>query len=426
MIRRVLLLALLLPAVGVAQEWSPVFFGRASAESGSVPGSATLEVLTGLEASWGEASAALKPGLALSEGRPRWELPEAWLSWSGGFWSAQVGLWPETPGPALLRSLKPALTVGSGTAFLATAGQDRVPSPAKAMLRFIGGEWSWQGEVGLWRPAPETPWPDSPWFPPKDIPRTFAVAGLEYHLGSVSTSPGEEGSPGTEWPLRSEVRWSALWGDAAVGVYHGPDSQVLIVPGLTNFGSGVGNEFDLLLTPRWNTVWQGWLALEVPVAGGKFWTEQRWTGNRLRTVDGTELVEGDVFTVEPQTGASTVWEGLAGASYSLSVGPAGTLRLWTEASLYRPLGTEAPAPEFTEQWVAGASWEESQGRGRVDVLGGSPWDRSQGWMWTRITWNWMEGRSLWLGSPVFWGKEDSAWGQYRNRRVLALGTTWEQ
>lgn len=419
------LLVLLGPSVG-AQEFSPLFSGGVSAEAGDQPGSLHAVVDMGFDARWEALSGQFIGGASLKEGRPTWDLTHAWLEFSAEAGGLKAGVWPDGRGPAQFRSLVPGFTTGSGTEFLATAGTATPPSPGKVVLKLVTGEWSWTGEVSPWRPAPSMPDTTSPWFPRKDVPTS--IPGLLYPLRAIRTVavPSEVGWE--RWPVRSELRWLALWGDISVGGYHGIDTQAFFPLRLIYaYDPNLLDVFDLVLTPRLSPVSMVWLTLEVPVAAGTLWTEQRLTKDRPKVAAGYLLVPGGQTALDQNTTTSDVWEGLWGGAYSLSAGSWGQVRMWTEASVYRDMGTpEKKAPDFTAGWVGGVSWEESRGLGSLDVLAGTPWDPVQGWLWARATWNWMEGRTLWLGVPVFWGAADTAWGQFASRRVWALGTTWDQ
>ena len=417
------LLGLLVTSGLVSQEVNPRFVGRLSAEVEKVPQTLHGAVGLGTEVSWGEVDGAILGGIALRDTVASWDWPEAWLA-LGESWPLfiKVGLWPDPKGPALFHSLVPTFTSGSGTEFLATAGSAPLPSPGKVSLRATGNEWSWSGEISPWRPTPLLPDPHSRWFPRKDIPTSLPVLG--YPLNSVLAENEPRDEKWTEWPLRSELRWSALWGDVSAGAYRGPDPQLLL-PARMRVDASV-NTFDVVLVPVLDPVNAVWTTLEIPMGSGKLWAEQRWTWGRRVLVEGTDVSDSYEYFVQ-RTGVASIWEGLMGANVSFSGGAWGTLRFWAEGSFYRDISDPSRViPDFTAGLVGGTSWEESRGLWRLDLMGGTPWDPQQGWVWLRASWNWMEGRTLWLGTPGFWGPPESAWGQFAGRSPWAWGVSWEQ
>lgn len=409
-----------------ALDWEPRFGARATAEVGSQPRSLNAIVDVGFDAGWGLVHGQLLAGVSYREGRAQWDWSAAWLAMGDGTWSLKGGLWADDPGPAQFRSLVPSFTAGSGTEFFASAGTAPLPVPAKGTLTLVAGEWSLVAEVSPWRP--ETPVPDasSPWFPRKDVPTS--IPGLIYPLGTLIITPSERTNETLpDWPLKAQVRWSALWGDASLGFFHGADPQVafpvrLVLEPL----SAGGDQFDIVLRPERPPVSQIWATLQMPIGGGTVWTEQRLTRERAKAAEGFLLETGPTFALLQKSTTSDVWEGVGGGAYSLSLDSWGTLRGWFEGSLYRDLGNpEQLPPDFTSGLVLGLSSELARGQVRFDLLGGTPWAWDNGWLWARATWNIVDGRSVWIGIPHFWGPPTTTWGQFSERRSWAIGTVWQ-
>jgi hypothetical protein len=284
-------------------------------------------------------------------------------------------------------------------------------------------------EANPWIEAPALPDVSSAWFPRKDILPVLTIWLVPYAFGTVSavSAPGlpKGWSSAVPWKIRS--RWSALWGDWVVGLFSGEDSAAVypaqLVPRL--FSDGGQYFYDLTLLANRNRIDSAWTTVEIPWEGGKIWAEETLTRNRL-AIDTTvtELYQG-TFTQATRT--TNTSETVAGASYSFSWGPWGTLRAWMEGLWYRDLvDSSRPVPDFSQGGELGLHWDQAQGLGDLDLMGGTPWDPTQGWVLAKATWNWTEGRSLWAAWPWFWGPASSEWGQFSDRKLFAVGANWEQ
>lgn len=404
-------------------EFSPLFSGEASAQFGPALEQPTLRVEGGTEFEGFGLHARMLAGLAATGGRTFGGETEAWAAWGGDYGNIRAGWWPEPRGPALFRSVIPVFASAPATEILSTAGNALPRSPFKASVEATVGEWTAVVESATWQTSVETPDTASPWFPRKDIPVEFSNSALgTYTLNTLSISPEETKTSWDRLPVRASLRWSALWGDATAGYFHGMDDQVVFPYRVT---MPLALEYDITLTPQRNLVDAGWISAEIPWGSGKIWTEQRITRNRLRLEGGLQAISSGALL--QSTSTSDVWESVAGASTSVSLGFWGTLRFWAEGNLYRdgssPWGT---APDFSQSAEGGGHWDLPRDLGALDLMVGSPWDAYQGWIWGRATWNWTEGRTVWIGAPWFWGPAGSAWGQYADRRLVAVGSTWEQ
>lgn len=417
--------------------WTPLFSGRwstdlatSSVEAIQVPLETHLDAEAGVDFAADLWRGKLLGGIESRPTGTTWSLSEAWVSaGEGGPFLAQAGWWPDRAGPALFHSVVPTFTAAAGTDFLATAGGSRARSPLKGALRGTWDEWSLEAEVNPWVESPALPDVGSVWFPRKDIVPKLSIWLTDYYFGTIAAveAPGTTTGWTTSVPWKLEGRWSALWGDLSLGVFGGED-PVAVYPGtlVTRiFSDGSVYHYDLTLQASRNWVAAAWATVEVPWEGGKVWAEETLTKDRL-AIDTTlaQFYQGAFSQLTRTTDTS---ETVAGASYSFSWGSWGTLRTWTEGLWYRDLrdGSRTP-PDFSQGAEVGLHWDHPQGLGSLDVMGGTPWDPTQGWVLARATWNWTEGRSLWAACPWFWGAPTSMWGQFADRRLFAVGAAWDQ